>query len=359
MPRIGTNEYIVESKSNFVVHEFSNFKRRRGGRELPKISIQPTANKSVNSAPEIESKLDWSKFGLAKFNNPITTEPVKKKKECSDVGIVEYIYPSNDHNPILLPRKRLLNKSNFVTSMASNVHKNCENPIATEIFLSGARILSMDPEAIRSSFGEIKKAIRAGYDARSDQNELFANFSKSTGTVKRDDPPEVRLKAIREYMKVSFDATKKAQELGVNVITSWSFPEMNLINVFESDHMNEFSCLLEHSTNMDFKEFNTLVEKCPRPIKDVLMKSETIQTEYKSLNVENRRQWLLKNLLKIYRRSCSAPDATKINWSSIKITGWPENVSHDLTNQSAANLDLIFESFVNGPIYFELLNQHQ
>ena len=64
------------------------------------------------------------------------------------------------------------------------------------------------------------------------------------------------------------------------------------------------------------------------------------------------------HLLKIYQRSCTAPNATKINWSSIKITGWPENVSHDLTNQSAANLDLIFESFVNGPIYFELLNQH-
>jgi hypothetical protein len=71
--------------------------------------------------------------------------------------------------------------------------------------MSGASILGLDPDVIRSDFNKVSKAIKAGYDIRSDQDQLFSDYVQSTRPVKSTDSIELRLKAIRAHMKNYFD----------------------------------------------------------------------------------------------------------------------------------------------------------
>ena len=305
-----------------------NSERRR--RHLRHISTVPVALESGSNDDIIELET-----------------PIPIETESSSIQI--------SRRPRLVPLKRAVGKFNFVASMASNIHRNVASPLEYEIFRSGAEILNVVPEEIQPIYSQIRLAVMAGFENRSDQDLLLQEYRDSMRPVAKGDPADIRLMSIRELLKEINPASKMVEDLGGDVLFSMSFREANSVSVYPSRYLPTFNKFLENTSGMEIEDFTRYIAKSPASIQRTIDICRTEKVEYIALNVSEKRRWIHKTLLNIYRRNCSLPHASKINWSLVNVLGWPDSISPNLTNQSRENLDKIHDAILNGSVVFELL----
>lgn len=294
-----------------------------------------------------ETELSPSSSGNRDYQAPITpvnSEDSNQLATTIEANSVEDSVRLNISSVLGMFKKRKFNRPNLVRHLASKIYRDRDsailnNDVAYRVFLRG--IPEGHDAGEINAFEDIVSTIQLGSIDNVEFEEMFSSYSISQDSANINSPDLIRDNIQVHLEKQIMKLSTQFELLGGHILLKLKSSHLvsNELNTVTSVSAENVLNIIESTPHYLDSLFNQEIYRSQLSSYRQRTSAAVTSNEYSKLNINRKKCFIQKQLLKIYRKTSGRPTILRIPWGTITVNGWPQGISYNFAALTVPQLD--------------------